>query len=283
MEKTYVREKSACSNTDSQSGVVAAGAGDAGSGKVIGVIGGISWVSSEIYYRRMNEIMRDRFGSLHSANVLLYSIPFHAFAEQERLASSGDWTMLTATMVSAANRLKAGGAEMIVIASNTLNSLDFLLESTVGLPVVRIIDAVGRDIVQRGLRRVALLGTKYTMETDFYRGRLERDYGLSIVVPDAMEQDYVNNVIFDELCNNRMFDESREGYRKIIERLASQEGAEGVILGCTEIPLLIRASDVTIPIIDSTESHVTAAVTAATSTVAATKQCDQRHETCAGR
>ena len=140
--------------------------------KVIGVIGGVSWASSDTYYRRMNEIMRDRYGSLYSANLLLYSIPFHSFAAQERLAAAGDWTMMTATMVDAAMRLKAGGAEVIVIASNTLNSLASIIEEKVGVKVLNIVDVVGRKIVDAGVKKVILLGTKHTMENAFYKPTL---------------------------------------------------------------------------------------------------------------
>ncbi len=231
--------------------------------KVIGVIGGVSWASSANYYRRMNEIMRDRYGSLYSANLLLYSIPFHSFAAQERLAAAGDWTMMTATMVDAAMRLKAGGAEVIVIASNTLNSLASIIEEKVGVRVLNIVDVVGQKIIDSGVKKVILLGTKHTMENDFYKPTLEKKFGLEVLIPTLEERDYINDVIFDELCNDIVKDESREGYVKIINRLKA-EGGEGVILGCTEIPLLIGKNDVDIPIFDSTELHSVAAVDYAT-------------------
>lgn len=234
--------------------------------KVIGIIGGVSWASSDIYYRRMNEIMRDRYGSLYSANVLMYSIPFHTFAAQERLANEGDWTMMTSTIVNAAERLKAGGADFIVVASNTLNAVDSEVQIQVGLPVLNIIDAVGKEIVRKGIKRIALLGTKYTMENDFYKGKLERDYGLTVLVPNAEERDYINTIIFDELCNNHITDASRNGYKKIINRLAAEDAVEGIILGCTEIPLLIKQKDVDIPVFDTTEIHAQAAVDYATAT-----------------
>lgn len=231
--------------------------------KVIGVIGGVSWASSSTYYHRMNEIMRDRFGSLYSANVLMYSIPFHAFAEQERQAAKGDWSMMTATMIDAAERLKAGGADFIVIASNTLNSLAGVIEEQVGIHVLNIIDAVGSEIVKKGLKKVILLGTKHTMEDGFYKNKLEEKFGLDVLIPSLEERDYINDVIFDELCNDIIVDHSREGYKKIIRRLRAQ-GGEGVILGCTEIPLLITQNDLGIPTFDSTEIHSVAAVDFAT-------------------
>ena len=231
--------------------------------KVIGVIGGVSWASSDTYYRRMNEIMRDRYGSLYSANVLLYSIPFHYFAAQERLAAAGDWSMMTAMMVDAAMRLKAGGADVIVIASNTLNSLGNVIEEKVGIPVLNIIDVVGNAIIEKKLKKVILLGTKHTMENDFYKPTLENKFGLEVLVPNLEERNYINDVIFDELCNDIIKGDSREGYKAIISRL-EKEGGEGVILGCTEIPLLIKGYDVDIPIFDTAEMHSVAAIDWAT-------------------
>ena len=231
--------------------------------KVIGIIGGVSWASSAVYYRRMNEIMRDRFGSLYSANVLMYSIPFHAFAEQERQAAKGDWTMMTATMIDAAERLKAGGADFIVIASNTLNSLSDVIEEKVGIHVLNIIDAVGQEIVKKQLKKVILLGTKHTMEGGFYKQKLEEKYGLHVLIPNLEERDYINDVIFDELCNDIVMEHSRKGYKRIVRRMVG-EGGGGVILGCTEIPLLVGQSDLGIPTFDSTELHSVAAVNYAT-------------------
>ena len=231
--------------------------------KVIGVIGGVSWASSANYYRRMNEIMRDRFGSLYSANVLMYSIPFHSFAEQERQAAKGDWTMMTATMVDAAQRLKAGGADFVVIASNTLNSLSDVIEEQVGIKVLNIIDAVGQEIAKKQIKRVILLGTKHTMEGGFYKQKLEEKFGLQVLLPTLEERNYINDVIFDELCNDIVMEHSRQGYLRIIRRMVAC-GGEGVILGCTEIPLLISQTDIGIPTFDSTELHSVAAINYAT-------------------
>lgn len=227
--------------------------------KTIGIIGGVSWASSIEYYRLMNEIVRDRSGGVHSAQILIFSIEFGEFSKQERMADKGDWTLMTKTMLDAAQRLKRGGADFIVIASNTLNSLADTIEQEVGLPVLHIADATGKAVLQKGLHRVALLGTKYTMEQPFYRERLNK-YGVKVVIPNEKERDYINNVIFDELCANRIRKESRDAFKKIIERLQKEEGAEGVILGCTEIPLLIKQEDVSIPIFDTTAIHSEAAV-----------------------
>lgn len=227
--------------------------------RTIGIIGGVSWASSIEYYRLMNEMVRDTLGGVHSAQILMYSIEFGEFSKQERLADKGDWTLLTQTMVDAAQRLKRGGADFIVIASNTLNSLADHIEEEVGIPVIHIADATGEKVRDKGVRTVALLGTKYTMEQPFYRERLKK-YGIKVVTPNKEERDYINTVIFDELCANRIENESQRGFMKIIDRLQKEEGAEGVILGCTEIPLLIRQEDTDIPVFDTTAIHSEAAV-----------------------
>ncbi len=228
--------------------------------KTIGVIGGVSWVSSEQYYRQMNEAMRDRFGPNYSAPILMYSIPFGEFAKQEKQAAEGDWAPLRATMADAGRRLGEGRADFIVIASNTMNSTADLVEQAAGIPVLRIQDAVGAAVKASGVRKVALLGTAYTMEEGFYRDRLEQKYGLEVVTPDEAERDYINRIIFDELCAGRFTDAARRRYVGIIERLVREEGAQGVILGCTEIPLLVKQKDVSVPVFDSTALHTAAAV-----------------------
>lgn len=227
--------------------------------KTIGIIGGVSWVSSAEYYRLMNEMVREKLGGLHSAPILMFSIEFGEFSKQERMADRGDWVLLTKTMLDAAQRLKRGGADFIVIASNTLNSQADLIEAKVGLPVLHIADATGERIRGKGLRTIALLGTKYTMEQPFYQERL-RKYGIRVVIPEERERDYINRVIFDELCAGKIKEESKKQFVRIIERLAKYEGAEGVILGCTEIPLLVKQADVNIPVFDTTEIHSAAAV-----------------------
>jgi len=227
--------------------------------KTIGIIGGVSWASSIEYYRIMNELVRDRLGGVSSAQILMFSIEFGEFSKQERMADRGDWTLMTKTIIDAAQRLKRGGADFIVIASNTLNSLADTIELKVGLPVLHIADATGEAVRKKGLHTVALLGTKYTMEQPFYRDRLKK-YGIKVVIPDEKERDYINSVIFDQLCANRITKESRDGFKKIIDRLHKEEGAEGVILGCTEIPLLIKQENVSIPVFDTTAIHSEAAV-----------------------
>lgn len=228
--------------------------------KTIGIIGGVSWASTVDYYRYMNEKVQNELGGDHSAKILLYSIEFGEFSKQERLADAGNWDPLNATMLDAARRLKAGGADFIVIGSNTLNSRAEDIETKVGLPVLRIYDATGAKVNRSGLKKVALLGTKYTMEQPFYRDALANKYGIQVVTPNATERASINTVIFDELCRNDIRNESRAEYVRIINRLVDEEGAQGVILGCTEIPLLVHQSDVKVPVFDTTRIHAEAAV-----------------------
>ncbi len=229
--------------------------------KTIGIIGGVSWVSSLEYYRLMNQMVHEKLGGLHSAQILMYSIEFGEFSRQERLADQGDWRPLRKIMIDAAERLKNGGADFIVIASNTMNSSAEEIEDKVKIPVLHIADATGKKIREKGLKSVILLGTKYTMESNFYRSRLEKRYGLDVIVPDQAEREYINTVIFDELCAEKINKASKEHFIQIINRLVKKSRAEGVILGCTEIPLLIKQEDVSIPVFDTTAIHAEAAVT----------------------
>ena len=201
--------------------------------KTIGIIGGVSWQSS---------------------------IEFGEFSKQERLANKGDWGPLRKTMLDAARSLKKGGADFIVIASNTMNSTADIIQKEVGIPVIHIADATGKQVQKSGIKTVALLGTTYTMEENFYRDRLENKYGLKVVTPNKADRDYINKVIFDELCAGKFNQNSRARFAQIIEGLAKQQGAQGVILGCTEIPLLISQKDVSIPVFDTTKIHSEAAV-----------------------
>lgn len=233
---------------------------DAQKMKTIGIIGGVGWSSSAQYYRIMNEKVQNELGGDNSAQILMYSIQFGEFSKQERLAEAGNWTPLNATLVDAGMRLKRGGADFIVIASNTLNSRADLIEDATGLPVFRIYDVTGAAVKKSGIKKVALLGTTYTMEAPFYRDTLQNKYGIEVVVPNQTERDYINTVIFDQLVRNDIRDDSRKRYVTIIDRLVDEEGAQGVILGCTEIPLLINQSDVKVPVFDTTRLHAEAAV-----------------------
>jgi len=228
--------------------------------KIIGIIGGVGWSSSAEYYRIANEKIQNDLGGNNSARILMYSLQFGEMLEQERLAEAGNPAPINATLVDAGLRLRRGGADFIIIASNTLNSRADLIENSTGLPVLRIYDVTGAAVKKSGIKKAALLGTKYTMEAPFYRDALKNKYGIEVVVPNQTERDYINRVIFDELVRDDIRNESRQGYVKIINRLADEEGAEGVILGCTEIPLLINQSDVKIPVFDTTRLHAEAAV-----------------------
>ena len=228
--------------------------------KTIGIIGGVSWVSSIEYYRLMNEMVRDELGGVYSAKILMYSIEFGEFSKQERLAQQGDWRFLEKTMIDAAQRLERGGADFIVIASNTMNSTADLIEANVKIPVLHIADATGKKVNEQGIKTVALMGTTYTMEHNFYRDHLENKFGLKVVTPNKTERDYINTVIFDELCAGSFTKESKQQFIRIIDRLVKEDGAEGVILGCTEIPLLIKQEDINVPVFDTTAIHAEAAV-----------------------
>jgi aspartate racemase len=228
--------------------------------KIIGVIGGTSWVSTVEYYRFMNKMVQDELGGLHSAKILMYSIEFGDFSKEERLADKGNWDPLRKTMIDAAKRLKLGGADFIIICSNTMNSTDDYVEKNVKIPVINIVDAVGEAVQKTKMKTVALLATKFTMEQNFYRDKLEKKYGLKVVIPNKTEREYINDVIFNELCADKFYDKSRDEYIRIIERLIKEEKVEGVILGCTEIPLLIKQKDVSVPVFDTTKIHSEAAV-----------------------
>ena len=208
----------------------------------------------------MNERTQSILGGCHSAQILLYSIEFGEFAKQERLAAEGDWSAMEATILDAARRLKAGGADFVVIASNTLNSLVNSIEPKVGLPFLRIYNAVGSRVRAAGMKKVALLGTSYTMEASFYRDTIERNYGIKVVVPTKEERDYINNAIFDELVKNDVRFDTRVEFMKIIHRMIEEQKVEGVILGCTEIPLLIKQRDVSVPVFDTCRIHAESAV-----------------------
>ncbi len=238
----------------------AAGPAPAAGMQTIGLIGGITWVSSIEYYRLMNQRVQKRFGDNSSARVLMYSIEFGEFSRNERRAEAGDWSALRRIMLDAASRLKRGGADFIVIASNTMNSTADLIEQEVGIPVLQIVDTTGEQIRRAGIRKVVLLGTKFTMEAPFYRERLKRRFGIEVVTPDLADRDYINRVIFDELAVETFTPEAKARFVAITEKLIRESGAGGVVLGCTEIPLLIQQKDLSVPTFDTMTIHAEAAV-----------------------
>ena len=224
--------------------------------KTIGLIGGISWESTATYYRAINELTRERLGGLHSAPCLLWSFDFH---EIETRQQSGEWAKLTRLMIAAAKRLAGGGADFLLICANTMHRMADEVEVAVDVPLLHIADATGGVVRATGLHTVGLLGTRYTMEQDFYCGRLEERHGLRVITPVESDRQIVHDVIYQELCTGHVTDASREQYRAIIQRLVDA-GAEGVILGCTEIGILIGPDDSPVPLFDTTHIHAAAAV-----------------------
>lgn len=224
--------------------------------KTIGMIGGMSWESSLEYYRLVNEAVKEKMGGLHSAKCVLYSVDF---GEIEKMLAGGDWEGLETCLGEAGLELKEAGADFLLICTNTMHKLAEKLEAKAGLPLLHIADAAAGEIQAEGLGKVGLLGTKFTMEEAFYRERLEEKFGIKVLIPEAEDREFVNSVIFNELCLGIIKDDSREKFREIIGNLVSK-GAEGIVLGCTEIPLLIGQEDAEVPVFDTTKIHALAAV-----------------------
>lgn len=222
--------------------------------KTLGLIGGMSWESTLPYYRIVNERVRERLGGLHSARLVLHSVDF---AEIEALQRADDWDAAGAILADAARGLRAAGADAIVVCTNTMHLVAPAIEAAVDVPLLHIADATAARIRAAGLDRVALLGTRFTMERDFYRVRIEAA-GIGVFVPDAAQRDTVHRVIYEELCLGRIEDASREAYRAIIADLVAR-GAQGAILGCTEIGLLVGAKDADVPLFDTASIHAEAA------------------------
>jgi aspartate racemase len=224
--------------------------------KTIGMIGGMSWESSIEYYRLINEAVKESLGGLHSARSLMVSVDF---AEIEALQREGRWEDATRAMIGAARSVEAGGADFLIICTNTMHKMADEVQRNIGIPLLHIADATAEVIQARGLRRVGLLGTRFTMEEDFYRGRLTEKYTLDVLVPDAASREVVHRVIYDELVLGRIVPASKAAYLRIIAGLA-EAGAEGIILGCTEIGLLVSQADSGLPLFDTTRIHALAAV-----------------------
>ena len=224
--------------------------------KTIGLIGGMSWESSIEYYRITNETVRAKLGGLHSAKCIMYSVDF---AEIEALQHQARWEEATELMIAAAQSVEKGGADFVVICTNTMHKLADEVQRHIQIPILHIADATAEKIQAQGLKTVGLLGTKFTMEEDFYKGRLTQKYGLEVMIPIAEERELVHRVIFDELCLGKVKQSSKAQYVSIMERLAN-DGAEGIILGCTEIGLLVQQEDSPVPLFDTTTIHALAAV-----------------------
>ena len=226
--------------------------------RTIGLLGGMSWESTAVYYRLANELVRERLGGLHSARIVMTSLDF---AEVEVLQATGRWDLAAELLVAEAARLEAAGADFLVLCTNTMHKVASAIEESATIPLLHLGDVTAQAVLAAGLDTVGLLGTGFTMSEDFYRGRLER-HGLQVLVPDEDAQALVHRVIYDELCRGVVLEESRRAYVEVVDELLGR-GAQGVVLGCTEIELLIGPADVSCPTFPTTRLHVEAAVTAA--------------------
>jgi aspartate racemase len=224
--------------------------------KRIGLLGGMSWESSAEYYRLINEATRDRLGGLHSADCLLRSVDFVAI---ERLQRAGDWSRAGALLAAEAAALEAAGAELLVLCTNTMHKVADAITDAIGIPFLHVADTTAQAVRAQGLDRVGLLATAYTMEQDFYVGRLRDVHGLEVLVPDEPDRRIVHAVIYEELCVGVVADGSRAEYQRIMAELAAR-GAEGILLGCTEIDLLVGPADAPVPVFDTTRLHAHSAV-----------------------
>jgi len=224
--------------------------------KTIGLIGGMSWESSLEYYRLINLGVKERLGGLHSAQTLMYSVDF---AEIERLQHHGEWEHAAQHLAAAAQRLEQGGADFIVLCTNTMHKVAAEIQASTRLPLLHIADPTAQAIRAQGIKRVGLLGTRFTMEEAFYKERLQQPHGLEVIIPDAEARTTVHRIIYDELCLGEIRPASKVAYQAILQQL-TQAGAEGVILGCTEITLLIQQAECAVSVFDTTRLHATAAV-----------------------
>lgn len=215
----------------------------------------MSWESTIPYYRHINETVKQRLGGLHSAKVILFSVDFH---DIEQLQHAGQWDEAGAVLADAAQALERAGSDFIVVCTNTMHKVAPAIEAAVRIPLLHIADPTALAIKQAGLHTVGLLGTRFTMEQAFYRDRLQHDHGIEVLVPAAADRETVHRIIYDELCLGQVRDASREAYRAVMARLVVQ-GAQAVILGCTEISLLVGADDATVPLFDTTAIHAQAA------------------------
>jgi aspartate racemase len=224
--------------------------------KKIGLIGGMSWESTVDYYKILNREVQKKLGEPHSAEIIMYSVDF---AEIEKHQSAGEWSKLSEKMIVIAQKLEAAGADMILIGANTMHQMAPRVQADISIPLLHIADAAAERIEAEAYKKVGLLGTKYTMEGDFYKNRIEEKYDIEVIIPEQEARDYIHQVIYQELISGILKDESREQFKKIINSL-KEKGAEGIILGCTEIPLLIKNKDSSLPIFNTTELHAKKAV-----------------------
>lgn len=224
--------------------------------KTIGLIGGMSWESSLEYYRIINEQVKEKLGGLHSAKSLMYSLDFDLI---EKLQQQEKWDELTSIMIKAAQDLEKGGADFVLICTNTMHKMADDVQDNINIPLLHIADTTAERIKEKSLKKVGLLGTNFTMEKDFYKGRLTNKHGLEVIVPKKEDRQIIHQIIYQELCLGEIKSSSRDQYVKILNKLVDS-GAEAVILGCTEIPLLVHQEDVNIPLFDTTSIHAETAV-----------------------
>ncbi|MBC2703441.1 aspartate/glutamate racemase family protein [Desulfobacula sp.] len=224
--------------------------------KTIGLLGGMSWESTVSYYRAINEGVKNALGGLHSARIVLYSVDFDPI---EKLQRKGDWEGTAEILSEAALSVQSAGADFLVICTNTMHKVAPQIEDTIDIPLLHIADATAESLVHNGIKKVGLLGTAFTMEQDFYKGRLIQKYGLTVLVPNKEDRKAVHKIIFQELCLGKIRIDSKATYLHIIDSLADQ-GAEAVILGCTEIGMLVNQSDTTVKLFDTTAVHAEKAV-----------------------
>ncbi len=227
--------------------------------KTIGLLGGMSWGSTELYYRWINEGVKEKLGGLHSARIAMVSVDFQ---EIEELQHSGEWERAGEVLSEAARRIEAAGADFLVICTNTMHKVVPQIERAINIPILHLADATARRIKERGMKTVGLLGSNFTMEEDFYRGRLIEKHGLTVIIPSAADRQIVHRIIYEELCLGIVKPESREEYLRIINRMR-EEDAEGVIEGCTEIVMLVQQKHTDIPLFDTTAIHAQEAVSVA--------------------
>jgi aspartate racemase len=224
--------------------------------KTIGLLGGMSWESTAHYYREINLGIKAQLGGLHSAKLAMYSVDF---AEIERLQHQGDWQATAEILSNAAKHVEAAGAECLLICTNTMHKVADTIEASIAIPLIHIADATAEKLIEMKVNKVGLLGTSFTMEQDFYKGRLKEKHGLDVIVPNQTDRQMIHEVIYQELCLGKVNQASKQKYLAVIEKL-KQSGADAVILGCTEIGLLVNQTDTTIPLLDTTLIHAHKAV-----------------------
>jgi len=227
--------------------------------KTIGLVGGMSWESTLEYYRVINQHTKERMGGFHSAKLVLYSVDF---AEVESAQHEGRWDDLTRLMIDAAQRVERAGAELLLICTNTMHKMADDVQKNIGIPLLHIVDVTASAIKSRSIKRVGLLGTRFTMEQDFYKQRLVQKHGLDVLIPEEKEREDIHRILYNELCLGEIKERSKGIFRSIIANLEAR-GAQGIILGCTEIPLLVSQAEYKIPLFDTTTLHARAAVDAA--------------------